>query len=109
MTWDLSELIWNPDQTSIDVRSKLMAQLRDDLINEVTRTYYERRRLQVTLLSAPPSDGQVLMDKELRLQELTALINGFTGVYFSLQTAIHPVPRRYGVHDNRGGTDGQGD
>jgi hypothetical protein len=100
VTWDLSELIWNPDQTSIDVRSKLMAQLRDDLINEVTRTYYERRRLQVTLLSAPPSDQQALMDKELRLQELTALINGFTGGYFSQQTAIH---------DNRGGTDGQGD
>jgi len=88
VTWDLSELIWNPDQTSIDVRSKLMAQLRDDVLNEVTRTYFERRRLQVTLLTAPPSEQQVLLEKELRLQELTALIDGFTGGYFSQQTTI---------------------
>lgn len=100
VSWDLSELIWNSDQTSIDVRSKLMAQLRDDLINEVTRTYFERRRLQVALLMAPPSDQQALMDKELRLQELTALINGFTGGHFS---------QRMAVHDTRGGADGQGD
>jgi len=89
VTWDLSELIWSPHQTSIDVRSKLMAQLRDDLINEVTRTYFERRRLQVTLLTAPPSDQQALMEKELRLQELTALIDGFTGGYFSQRMAVH--------------------
>jgi len=88
VTWDLSELIWNPDQTSIDVRSKLMAQLRDDLVNEVTRTYFERRRLQVALLTSPPSDQQALLEKELRLQELTALIDGFTGGYFSQQTTI---------------------
>lgn len=28
MTWDMGELIWNSDQTSIDTRSKLMVQLR---------------------------------------------------------------------------------
>lgn len=32
--WDLGEIIWNPDQTSIDVRSKLMGQLRDDILGE---------------------------------------------------------------------------
>lgn len=88
VSWDLGELIWNQDQTSIDVRSKLMVQLRDDLVNEVTRTYYERRRLQVALLTSPPPDQQVWLEKELRLQELTALIDGFTGGYFSQQTAI---------------------
>ena len=88
VTWDLSELIWNSDQTSIDVRSKLMAQLRDDVLNEVTRTFYERRRLQVALLTAPPADQQALLEKELRLQELTALIDGFTGGYFSQRTRI---------------------
>ena len=89
VTWDLGELIWSPHQTSIDVRSKLMAQLRDDLINEVTRTYFERRRLQVALLTAPPSDQHALMDKELRLQELTALIDGLTGGDFLQRRVVH--------------------
>ncbi len=81
--WELGNLIWNGDQTSIDVRSKLMVQLRNDIVDEVTRTYFERRRLQVLLLTNPPSDQQELLEKELRLRELTALIDGVTGGYFS--------------------------
>ena len=94
VTWDLGDLIWNDDQTSIDVRSKLMVQLRDDIVDEVTRTYFERRRLQVALLSQPPSEQQDRLDKALRLQELTALIDGLTGGYFSKQTPADAHDRR---------------
>ena len=76
-------LIWNSDQTSIDTRSKLMAELRDDIMNEVTRTYFERRRLQIDLLVSPPKDFKTGLEKELRLQELTADIDALTGSYFS--------------------------
>ena len=89
ITWDLGELMWNDDQTSIDVRSKLMVQLRDGIVDEVTRTYFERRRLQIKLLTEPPTDQQTILEKELRLQELTALIDGLTGGYFSQQAAGH--------------------
>ena len=89
ITWDLGELIWNDDQTSIDVRSKLMVQLRDDILNEVTRTYFERRRLQIALLSQPPADQKQVLEKELRLQELTAMIDGLTGGYFSTHLGTH--------------------
>ena len=89
ITWELGDLIWSDDQTSIDVRSKLMVELRNDLLDDVTRTYFERRRLQVALLTSPPSDQQTLLDKELRVQELTALIDGLTGGYFSKQMKVH--------------------
>ena len=83
--WDLGELIWNPDQTSIDVRSKLMVQLRDDILDEVTRAYFERRRLQMELHFNPPENPKSKMEKELRLQELTADLDGLTGGCFSSQ------------------------
>ncbi len=83
MTWDMGELIWNDDQTSIDTRSKLMVELRDDIMNEVTRTYFERRRLQIEMLASPPLDLKASLEKELRLQELTADIDALTGSYFS--------------------------
>ena len=86
--WELGDLIWSDNQTSIDVRSKLMVQLRDDLVDEVTRLYFERRRIQVGLLTSPSTDQQELLDKELRVQELTALIDGLTGGYFSRQIAV---------------------
>jgi len=83
MTWNMGELIWNDDQTSIDTRSKLMVELRDDIMNEITRTYFERRRLQIEMLASPPQDLKLSLEKELRLQELTADIDALTGGYFS--------------------------
>jgi len=82
-SWDLGELIWNEDQTSIDTRSKLMVELRNDIIDEITRLYFERRRIQVELLQNPPKDLTKHVDKELRAEELTANIDGMTGGYFS--------------------------
>lgn len=103
VTWDLGHLIWNDDQTNIDVRSKLMVQLRNDIVDEVTRTYYERRRLQVALLTQPPANAQVVLEKELRVQELTALIDGLTDGYFSKHTFAVPEPEpaaETGPNDN---------
>ena len=69
-----------------------MVQLRNDVVDEVTRLYFERRRLQVELLTRPPAEPQPALDKALRVQELTALIDGLTDGYFSQQTGIRPSP-----------------
>jgi hypothetical protein len=83
LNWDIGDLIWSTDQTSIDVRSRLMVELRDDVLNEVTHLYFERRRLQVEMLMSPPRDLPLQIEKELRLQELTAGIDALTGGYLS--------------------------
>lgn len=83
VTWDLGQLIWNDDQTNIDVRSKLMVQLRNDVLNEVTKLYFERRRLQLELCTSPPKAEKQKALKRLRLDELTADIDSLTGGYLS--------------------------
>ncbi len=60
-----------------------MVQLRDDILDEVTSYYYERRRLQIELLEAPPSNMRSRIKKDLRVQELTANLDALTGGYFS--------------------------
>ncbi|MBL7152024.1 MAG: hypothetical protein ISS89_05530 [Candidatus Omnitrophica bacterium] len=85
LSWDLSELIWNPDQTSIDVRSKLMVQLRQDVLDEVTKLYFERIRVKMELDNLSIEDRKRRFEKELKLQELTAQLDGLTGGYFSSQ------------------------
>ncbi len=77
-TWELGELIWNNDQTSIDSRSRYAVQLRDDLLNEVTRLYFERRRLQIAMVISPPVDIRERIENEIRLRELTAGIDALT-------------------------------
>jgi len=84
LSWDLADVIWNSDQTTIDGRSKLMVELREDILNQVTRLYYERRRLQAELQAAR-EDPRAAFDRKMRIDELTALIDGLTGGEFSLR------------------------
>jgi photosystem II stability/assembly factor-like uncharacterized protein len=83
LTWDLSELIWNNDQTSIDVRSRLLVQLRDDILDEVTKLYFERIRVKMEIDGLSIEDRKKRAEKELKLNELTAYLDGLTGGYFS--------------------------
>ncbi|MBI4432901.1 MAG: hypothetical protein HY592_05425 [Candidatus Omnitrophica bacterium] len=83
VNWDLGDLIWNDDQTSIDVRSKLMAELREDILSQVTHFYFERRRLQAQIILSPPADMAIEIEKTIRLEELTANIDALTGGYWT--------------------------
>jgi photosystem II stability/assembly factor-like uncharacterized protein len=83
LSWNLSDLVYNSDQTSIDTRSKLMAELRNDILAEATRIYFERRRLQIALMAAEPCSSKDELDKKLRLMELTSLLDRLTGGHFS--------------------------
>ncbi|MFP4473895.1 MAG: hypothetical protein ACLFPX_08565 [Candidatus Omnitrophota bacterium] len=79
LKWDLSDMVWSSSQTSIDSRSKLNVELREDILDQVTRIYFERRRLQ--LRGAGPEEDD--LETALRIQELTALLDGYTGGEFS--------------------------
>ena len=81
LSWDLGDFFYSSDQTSIDSRQKLMTELRDEMLAEATRLYFERRRLQSEVLMTPQA-GET-SEKMLRIQELTALLDGMTGSYFS--------------------------
>ena len=83
LSWNLGELIWNDDQTSIDARSRLMVQLRDDILDEVNKLYFERIRVKMEMDSLQIEDRKKRFEKELRLKELTASLDALTGGYFS--------------------------
>ncbi|MFH0985822.1 MAG: hypothetical protein V1882_09865 [Candidatus Omnitrophota bacterium] len=83
VAWDLGDMIYSSDQTSIDSREKLMVELRNDLLAEATRIYYERRRLQIDLLYTPPASEQEHLENLLRMDELTALLDGMTDGFLS--------------------------
>jgi hypothetical protein len=79
VSWDFSDLVWSSDRTAIDSRAKMMSELRQDILDQVTRLYFERRRIQIELVSLKESDW----DREMRVEELTALLDSFTGGEFS--------------------------
>jgi hypothetical protein len=89
VSWNLADLVWSTDQTTIDSRSKLMVELREDILDEVTRLYFERRRIQTELIMDNFLDPRSKIDKETRIAELTALIDALTGGEFSKRIINH--------------------
>ena len=60
-----------------------MVELRDDILDEVTKLYFERIRIKMELDNLSIEDRKKRFEKELKLQELTASLDGLTGGYFS--------------------------
>lgn len=83
ISWDLGNLIYSDDQTNIDARSRLTTQLRNDILDDLRRAYYERKRLQFEIMTAPPKEMKARFDKEIRIQELTQAIDDLTGNYLT--------------------------
>lgn len=83
ISWDFAELIWSSDQTSIDSRSKLMTELRNEILSNLTRLYFERKRLITEYYLKPPQDELEQIDLVQHIEEITAHIDAYTGGYFS--------------------------
>jgi len=60
-----------------------MVELRDDILDEVTKIYFERLRVKMELAYLSIEDRKRRFEKEIRIQELTASLDGLTGGYFS--------------------------
>jgi photosystem II stability/assembly factor-like uncharacterized protein len=83
LSWDLGDIVWSEAQNSIDVRSRLSVQLRNDILDEVTKLYFERIRVKEELVELDILDKKKRQDKQLRIRELSAYLDGLTGGYFS--------------------------
>jgi len=83
LSWNLGDLIWSSSQTSIDSREKLMVELRDEILAEVTRLYFERRRTQLEFITNPPQDSTERAKMLFRIDELTANLDALTDGYLS--------------------------
>jgi hypothetical protein len=82
-TWDLDNLVMSSERIRAINESQDVVKLRDKVLDEVTRVYFERRRVQVDLLLSPARDVATQTKDYLRLMELTANLDALTGGSFS--------------------------
>lgn len=82
-TWDLAALVSSPDRLRAVHEAQDAVKLRERVLSEVTRLYFERRRLQVDVRLSPRGDARGQIEDELRLRELTAALDGWTGGRFA--------------------------
>jgi hypothetical protein len=81
--WRLDKLVMSSEQIRIINESQKTVKLREKLLDEVTRLFFDRRRLQVDQLLKPARSIEDQIENELRLQEMTANLDALTGGAFS--------------------------
>ncbi len=88
--WDLSRLVFNPDELRVAGETVDLVRLRQRVLDEVTRLYFERRRREVERDLAPPADVAGRVRQQLRIDELTASLDALTGGFFSQRLGAAP-------------------
>ena len=83
LEWRLDKLVMSSEQIRVINETGKASKMREKVLDEVTRLYFDRRRLQVDNLLNPPSSLQDQIEMELRLQEMTANLDALTGGEFS--------------------------
>lgn len=81
--WELNELVMSSEKIRVISETQDVAKLRDKVLSDVTRLYFDRRRLQVDMLLNPSNDMRTQLENQLRLMELTAELDAYTGGAFS--------------------------
>ncbi len=85
LSWDLGDAVFNLDRIDVSREARLVIQLRDDVLDEVTQLYFERQRVLASL-DAPAADVPVALLR-LRAAELASGLDAWTGGWFSEQLA----------------------
>ncbi|MFQ5417753.1 MAG: hypothetical protein ACE5FL_11990, partial [Myxococcota bacterium] len=82
LSWDLGGVAYEPESIDVSRETRQVTELRDDVIDEITQLYFERRRVLVQLGGAPGGERERL---RLRANELAAGIDAWTGGWFGEQ------------------------
>jgi competence ComEA-like helix-hairpin-helix protein len=83
LRWSPQDYWFNSDMLRVSTETERQVRFRQRVIEDVTRLYYDRRRLQVEIVLQPGVQSMVEIRRQLQLEELTAAIDGLTGGYFS--------------------------
>lgn len=75
LEWELSETIFNP----AELQTYALVGYQVEVLKEVTRLYFIRQQVLLSLLVDPPADTRSRAALELRVAEFTSLIDSYTG------------------------------
>jgi hypothetical protein len=93
-TWDLGDAAYHPEEIDLSKEARELIELRDDVLDEVTQLYFERRRVLLELAALGPAGGLEVARLQLRADELAAQLDAWTGGWFG-RHAPPLVPRRF--------------
>jgi hypothetical protein len=85
LSWDLGGVAYEPESIDVSRETREVIELRDDVLDEITQLYFERRRVLAELGAPIPPPAAEQRRLRLRAAELAAGIDAWTGGWFSRQ------------------------
>lgn len=83
ISWNTNELLYDNEIKEILNLVRLTTNIKENLLDDVTRIYYQRRKLQLDNLLAFTNNTKNKLLKELEIAELTGQLDSRTGGWFS--------------------------
>jgi hypothetical protein len=89
VSWDLGDIAYHPESIDVSREAREIIELRDDVLDEITQLYFERRRVLAVVALDP--DAPAASELQLRATQLAAGIDAWTGGWF-LRQLSNPTP-----------------
>ncbi len=83
LEWELGDFLFNIDQVRISSEVRRLVELRQDVVEQVSLYYFDRRTARIDMILNPPADPFSRVEMLLRIQQLDASLDAMTGGYFS--------------------------
>ncbi len=81
--WRLDRLIFDPNELKLQTQQYRRQQLREEILAQVTRLYFLRRRLQALQVLRPARSLGGALARRLAIERLTGQLDAMTGGWFS--------------------------
>jgi hypothetical protein len=86
VSWDLGDVLYEPEAIDVSREAREVIELRDDVLDETTQLYFERRRVLAELAALADAQSAESLRLRLRADELAAGIDAWTGGWFGRRT-----------------------
>ncbi len=81
--WELGDFLYNTEQLRISKEARDLVELRQDVLEQVTLYYFDRRTARIDMIMNPPADAYSKVEMLLQIQQLDASLDAMTGGYFT--------------------------
>ena len=83
LSWDLGEIAYPSDVTELSREARQRVSLRDNVLDEVNQLYFDRERARQALLRFVDRSDPEAVALRIRIDELAAGLDAWTGGWFS--------------------------
>lgn len=81
--WSFDRLIFDPNELKVSREAQRVMELREEVLHQVTRIYFERRRLQILAVIKKKKSLRAAALHRLAVGRLTGALDALTGGWFS--------------------------